>query len=62
MDGGGVGGVHCVHCVVDPGGGRWVLKGLVLCYIEELLLKIAVDLVDGEVAIGAEDVEAAGQH
>ena len=56
MDGGGV------HCVVDPGSGWRVLEGLISCYVAELLLKQVVDLVDGEVAIGAEDVEIAGQH
>ena len=59
MDGGGVGSVHCVE---DSGDGWGVLEGLVPRDVTELLLKQAVDPVDGEVAVGAEDVEAAGQH
>ena len=56
MDGGGDGGIHCV---VDPGGGQWVL---VPHDIAELLLEKAMDPFDGEVPAGAEDVEVAGQH
>ena len=42
--------------MVDPGGGRRVLKGLVPRDVAELLLEKAMDPVDGEVPAGAEDV------
>ena len=59
MDGGSIRGVHRV---VDPGDRRRVLEGLVSRYVAELLLKQAMDPVDGEVAVGAKDMEVAGQH
>ena len=59
MDGGGVGGVHAE---VDPGGGRRVVQGLQPNDVAELGLQQAVDAVDGELPVGAEDVEVTGQH
>ena len=59
MDGGGVGGVHCV---VDPGSRQPMLEGLVSRDFAELFLNKAVDPVDSEFSAGTEDVELAGQH
>ena len=56
MDGGGVGGVHCV---VDSEDGWRVLEGLVSRDVAELLLEKAVDSVDGIVPARAEDVDVA---
>ena len=54
MDGGGVGSIHAV---VDPGGGRRVVEGLQPRDIAELGLQQAADPVDGELPLGAEDME-----
>ena len=40
---------------------RRVLEGLVSRHVTELLLQKAMDLLDGEVAVGVEDMEAAGE-
>ena len=58
MKGGDLGGVHGV---VDPGGWRQVLEELIPHHVAELLLEKAMDPVDGEVAVGAEHMEAAGK-
>ena len=54
-------GVAGIYAVVDPGGGRQVVERLQSCDVRELLLEQAMDPVDGELPLGAKDMEVAGE-